>query len=346
MSTSAKEAELRDARDRDIARRVDRLAPVLSGSVFLTAASLWPLVGLRAAATLALLSIGFQSLDPDFPPLARWRAHRPGILVATALLAVACAITGGPHSPLVMLFAMPAVVACTHLRGRRLAVSLAGVEVAMLAVALTAGPAAIVAGPHLVVVPTVMLVMVSIVVTALASSDAEHRTAAALDPLTGMLNRHGLAGRFGELSAQAQRTGRPISVAIIDVDGFKGVNDEHGHGRGDAVLRAIASTITAHLRPFELAYRIGGDEFVIVLPGVSLEDAVGVAERMRTRVRGTRPGGLQLTLSIGVSSATGEDATYEALFAQADEALYRAKRAGRDRVEPSPASLAPHAAAA
>jgi diguanylate cyclase (GGDEF)-like protein len=64
---------------------------------------------------------------------------------------------------------------------------------------------------------------------------------------------------------------------------------------------------------------------------------------MRTRVRGTRPGGLQLTLSIGVSSATGEDATYEALFAQADEALYGAKRAGRDRVEPSPASFAAHA---
>jgi diguanylate cyclase (GGDEF)-like protein len=327
-----------DARDRDIARRVSRVAPVLVGGVVATAAALWPLLGLRAVAVFALVSFGFHALDPDFPPLRRWHASRPRLLVAAALLGVACLLSGGPHSALVMLFAMPAVVACTHLRGRRLAVAMAAIELLVIAVVASDGLGALATRPDLLVVPTVTLVMVGIVVTALAGSDVEHRNAAALDPLTGMLNRHGLAGRFAELRAQAERTGAPISVALVDVDGFKSVNDEHGHGHGDEVLRGVAATIGANLRSFELAYRIGGDEFVVVLPGVPLPEAIEVAERLRRRVE--QAPGLDVTLSIGVTSAAGDGVVYEALYARADEALYRAKLAGRNRVEPPPAPAA------
>jgi diguanylate cyclase (GGDEF)-like protein len=340
----ARHQELIVARDRDIARRVSRVAPVLVGGVVATAVALWPLIGLRAVAVLALVAFGFHALDPDFPPLRRWHANRPGILVAAALLAVACLISGGPHSPLVMLFAMPAVVACTHLRDRRLAVTLAGIELLLVAVAASAGAGALLARPDLLVVPTVTLVMVSIVVTALAGSDVEHRNAAALDSLTGMLNRHGLAGRFAELRAQAERTGAPVSVALVDIDGFKAVNDEQGHGRGDEVLRGVAATLSGSLRSFELAYRIGGDEFVVVLPGVGLPEAIEIAERLRRRVE--QAPGLGVTLSIGVSSTAGDDVVYETLYARADEALYRAKVAGRNRVEPPPADAALRAAAA
>jgi diguanylate cyclase (GGDEF)-like protein len=340
----ARHQELIDARDRDIARRVSRVAPVLVGGVVVTAAALWPLIGSRAVVVFALVAFGFHALDPDFPPLRRWHASRPGILVAAVLLAAACLVSGGPHSPLVMLFAMPAVVACTHLRDRRLAVALAGIELLVIAVVVSDGPGELLARPDLLAVPTVTLAMVSIVVTALAGSDVEHRSAAALDPLTGMLNRHGLAGRFAELRAQAERTGSPISVALVDLDGFKSVNDEHGHGRGDDVLRGVAATLSAHLRSFELAYRIGGDEFVVVLPGVALPEAIEIAERLRRRVE--QAPGLGVTLSIGVSSAAGDGAVYETLYARADEALYRAKLAGRNRVEPLPAHAGPHAAAA
>jgi diguanylate cyclase (GGDEF)-like protein len=318
MADQSREQELLDARDRDIARRVTRVEPLLPGSVLLASASLWPLVGLRAVAVFVLISFGFRALDPDFPPLRRWRTSRPGIVVAAVCLGAACVVTGGPHSPLMIMFAMPAVVACTHLRGRRLAFALASIEATVLAVAATTGTAALVAGPHLVVVPSVTLLMISIVVIALATSDFEHRNAAALDPLTGMLNRHGLAGRFAELRAQAERTGAPISVALIDLDGFKGVNDQHGHGRGDEVLQALAATITGGLRSFELAYRIGGDEFVVVLPGLTAGEAVEVAERLRRRVEEARPAGLPLTLSIGVSSAAGGDVDYASLYAEAD----------------------------
>jgi diguanylate cyclase (GGDEF)-like protein len=349
MADPRRELELLQARDRDITRRVGRVAPLLPGSLLLASASLWPLLGLRAVLVFAVLSFGFRALDPDFPPLARWAESRPGIGVAAVCLGITCVVSGGPHSPLVMLFAMPAVVACTHLRGRRLAVSLAATEASIVAVAASAGPAAIVADPHLVVVPSVTLLMVSIVVIALATSDFEHRHAAALDPLTGMLNRHGLAGRFAELSAQAERTAEPVSVALIDLDGFKSVNDEHGHARGDAVLQAVAEQVNASLRSFELAYRIGGDEFVVVLPGVALAEAVEVAERLRRRIEEARPGGLSVTLSIGVSSAAGTDLAergYAGLYAEADAALYRSKLGGHNRVEPSPAARPPRAVAA
>jgi diguanylate cyclase (GGDEF)-like protein len=123
---------------------------------------------------------------------------------------------------------------------------------------------------------------------------------------------------------------------LCDVDSFKTVNDEHGHDRGDAALRDVAYTMRTQLRSFELMYRLGGEEFLVVLAGAELADAVDMAERLRAAVEQARPAGFPITISVGVSVARGEQVRYDELFKAADVALYAAKRAGRNRVTAAP----------
>src|SRR6185312_3560591 len=166
---------------------------------------------------------------------------------------------------------------------------------------------------------------------ALMRSDIRQRADAILDPLTGVLNRKALTDRFAELAQQAALTSEPISLLMCDVDQFKAVNDDYGHERGDAVLKELAYVIRRNLRAFELVYRLGGDEFLIVLPGATAATAVELADGVRHALELARPGGLDVTISVGVASAHGSVAV-DPLFQAADDALYRAKRDGRNRV--------------
>jgi diguanylate cyclase (GGDEF)-like protein len=168
--------------------------------------------------------------------------------------------------------------------------------------------------------------------SALVIGEIKHRDAAVLDPLTGLLNRTALESRIVELEEQARLNGASVCFVACDIDSFKLVNDKYGHDRGDAVLRAVAYEMRKGLRSFELAYRLGGEEFLIVLPDVELNGGLQVAERMRSALETARPGGLELTMSFGVSAGAGENAAFKPLFRAADAALYEAKRAGRNRV--------------
>ncbi len=123
-----------------------------------------------------------------------------------------------------------------------------------------------------------------------------------------------------------------MSVILYDVDRFKRVNDDHGHDRGDAVLRDVAEVLRSDLRAFDLVYRIGGEEFAVVLPGVDRDAALEVAERQRKAVAAASPGGLEVTVSAGVCVRRGTEIAWEALYQGADAALLQAKRTGRDRV--------------
>ena len=164
-----------------------------------------------------------------------------------------------------------------------------------------------------------------------------------LDPLTGLLNRASLESRAAEIEQQARLTDGAVSVVILDLDRFKRVNDEYGHETGDAVLRDAAYEIRKSLRSFELVYRIGGEEFLLLLPGADLDAGLEVAERVRLAVASARPGDLDLTLSAGVATGAGAAVRYEELFRAADQALLDAKRKGRDRVV---AATAPRVAVA
>ncbi len=167
-------------------------------------------------------------------------------------------------------------------------------------------------------------------------AEVESRSTSGQDPLTGLLNRKALTAHFTEVAKQAEMTGRCVCMVLMDLDHFKSVNDEHGHSRGDAVLRDAADVMRNNLRSFELVYRVGGEEFLVLMPGVDRAGGRVVADRLRDALEHARCGELEVTASFGVAMATGAAVDFETLFDAADKALYRAKDEGRNRVVLAP----------
>jgi two-component system cell cycle response regulator len=163
------------------------------------------------------------------------------------------------------------------------------------------------------------------------------------DALTGLFNRRYMESHVGTLIEQATARGKPLATLVIDIDHFKAVNDTHGHDAGDDVLRDFALRLKRSIRGIDLACRYGGEEFVIVMPETDMAVAAMVAERLRRRIaaepfpiqQGARA--IPVTISIGIASLRGKDDTAAALLKRADQALYRAKSDGRNRVVPDAA---------
>jgi diguanylate cyclase (GGDEF)-like protein len=274
------------------------------------------------------------------------RVSASAIVITDLLLAGGVVMSGGPRSPALPWMVLPAAMAAARFRPRVVLVGLA-LTVFLIALAtLGAYPSATINNPVPVIATLALLAGVVSIVWALQAAELHHRDEAILDPLTGLLNRHALMPRFIELSHQARLSNQPVCMALCDVDGFKGVNDEYGHDRGDAVLRDVAYELRKRLRSFELVYRLGGEEFLIVLPGVTCEEGLEVAERLRAAVEQVRPQGIGVTISLGLSAGTGEGVDYDTLFRAADAALYDAKRAGRNRVVAAAAAPAIEVSAA
>jgi diguanylate cyclase (GGDEF)-like protein len=260
----------------------------------------------------------------------RWAFGTMAFLMV--LFAAAIPITGGATSAATPLVIIPAAVAPMRFRGT--VVITLGVLTALTLVGATFAldPSGAVGDPRLVITTLALLVCVTLANWALVEAEMTQRDAAVLDPLTGLLNRKALEGRALELAQQAHLTGASVALVACDLDNFKNVNDTHGHDRGDAVLRSFAYQMRKVLRSFELVYRLGGEEFLIILPGAGLEEGRMVAERLRKTIEEARPGGIDLTASFGVSAAAGKHVVYERLFKAADKALYEAKGSGRNRV--------------
>lgn len=164
---------------------------------------------------------------------------------------------------------------------------------------------------------------------------AEATAQSLTDPLTGIGNRRGF---FAAAEAALATTGReaPATLLLCDIDAFKQVNDSHGHATGDLVIKELANVLNEATDGGAILGRLGGEEFVVLLPGAPLEPAVAMAEAIRAgfahRSRGIRPLQAPVTVSIGVAETAAEEGI-EAVIERADAALYRAKRKGRDRVE-------------
>ena len=205
-----------------------------------------------------------------------------------------------------------------------------------LASTLLSGASALVAAPEYVAATIVLIASVGLYVNGLMRAEVRHRGESVLDPLTGLLNRATLGQRFEEVRQQAALEQVPVAFVLFDLDRFKDVNDTYGHETGDAVLKDVAYEMRKALRSFELAYRVGGEELLLILPGTDEAEATALAERVRRRIAASRPGGISVTISAGVSAAVGEAVVYEQLFERADARLYEAKDAGRDRVVPAP----------
>jgi two-component system cell cycle response regulator len=152
------------------------------------------------------------------------------------------------------------------------------------------------------------------------------------DSLTGLSNRRFILAQLSAMISGARRHGRALTAAIIDIDHFKAVNDRHGHAEGDRVLATVAKTLRRHLRAEDQLGRLGGEEFLAVLPDADASPAAAATQKLRASVAGTG-----VTVSIGWASWEGE--APDELLHKADEALYAAKRGGRDRAVGAPATL-------
>ncbi len=167
----------------------------------------------------------------------------------------------------------------------------------------------------------------------LEAAYARLQEAVVTDPLTGLKNRRGLQAALLRAESAAERHGTPVSLIAADIDHFKRYNDAHGHPAGDTVLVAVATLIQRSQRPTDTAARVGGEEFVVLLPEVDRAGAVAGAERLRRAVAHARWPHRPVTASFGVATwEPGACARPDELFAAADRALYRSKHAGRNRV--------------
>jgi diguanylate cyclase (GGDEF)-like protein len=155
---------------------------------------------------------------------------------------------------------------------------------------------------------------------------------ASVDPLTGLANRRGGGEDIGAEISRARRQNSALSCVLLDVDHFKDVNDTFGHQAGDHVLREISSLLRRTVRAYDILIRWGGEEFLVILPGVELEQARKLAERIRNAVESLPLAGIGgVTVSAGVA-ALGTDYSFEAMFETADRRLYSAKASGRNAV--------------
>lgn len=156
------------------------------------------------------------------------------------------------------------------------------------------------------------------------------------DDLTGLRNRRYILERLNEEFKRAKRSGRPLSLIMLDLDHFKRINDEHGHPFGDHVLATVAERIKAHLRDYDLVGRFGGEEFMVISPEAAQQQSIELAERIRNmvKVKAIVLAGIDVTVTIsaGLAELSPQDENPDALIARADEALYQAKEQGRDRV--------------
>ncbi|HEY6313534.1 MAG TPA: GGDEF domain-containing protein [Streptosporangiaceae bacterium] len=168
-----------------------------------------------------------------------------------------------------------------------------------------------------------------------------------IDSKTGLLNASTWESEAMIELARAVRTRSPLSIALVDIDHFKAVNDSHGHLVGDKALRAVTDALRSHLRAYDLAGRFGGEEFALLLPHAREIDAINVADRLRARIASMAipvddndesAGHVRLTISVGVAALDGSNRELADMMAAADAALYYAKETGRNKIHVSPAT--------
>ena len=334
--TELDRARVVDANDR--VRTIRLVGSSAVGAALVIAA---PWIGWWTLVLFALSALNFLNVERRLGTSSHpERVSATAIVITLLLLGGGVAISGGPTSPALPWMVLPAAMVAARFRPQVVVVGLVLTVFAILVATLGVHPTATIADPVQPIATLALLAAVVSIVWALQAAELHHRDEAILDPLTGLLNRHALAPRFVELSHQARLTSQPVCLVLCDVDSFKEVNDHYGHDRGDAVLRDVAYELRKRLRSFELAYRLGGEEFLIVLPGVDHLEGQEIAERLRAAIELARPTGVPITISLGLSTGIGAEVVYETLFKAADQALYEAKRAGRNRVFSAPAPSA------
>jgi diguanylate cyclase (GGDEF)-like protein len=162
------------------------------------------------------------------------------------------------------------------------------------------------------------------------------RRAAQTDSLSGCFNRHALLEIARREFQRSRRTGSDFAFILLDIDHFKNINDSHGHAAGDAGIQHVAGLTQRMLRDYDTLFRIGGEEFLVLVSGASVEEVKQIAERIRAEIESNslpvQSVAIALTVSIGVAMQHGEDPDWESVLKRADETMYRSKKDGRNRV--------------
>lgn len=166
----------------------------------------------------------------------------------------------------------------------------------------------------------------------LRRSQAQMARLIILDSLTNVLNARAFADRLGQELDRNRRYPRPLALMYMDLDNFKVINDTHGHQTGDAVLRLVADAMRSSVRQADVVGRLGGDEFAVLMPETDAPLADAAAKRLIAGLRNVFKGTPNVTASIGVVSCTATDASTDDLLRRADQAMYDAKKSGKDRV--------------
>jgi diguanylate cyclase (GGDEF)-like protein len=315
-------------------RPVRRWAIVILGLLLVLAGpwvGWWPLLFLPPAALFFVAADRLTSrvTRPEYPLFAAFVACQLTIAGAVAL-----AGGGGPHAPGLSWLAIAPILLSSRFSMRGVIAGAVITIALVLGVAFGVDAHEVFREPALVIVPFTLVICVAVLSIPLMQSDIQHRSDAVIDPLTGMLSGKALGARVNEFAQQWEVFGEPIGVIVGDLDRFKSVNDTHGRATGDAVLKEVACRLREGLPAFDLAYWIGGKQFLIVLPGSDLEGSATLADRLRQAVSANEVGdGVPVTMSFGVgASEPGERFAYEAVVAKADAALRLAKRSGGDQV--------------
>jgi diguanylate cyclase (GGDEF)-like protein len=279
---------------------------------------------------IIVVLVVFAVLVTVGPRMPRWALALVGPL-GVALIAYALATTPGPGDGAV-LYALP-VLWTTLFFSRRGAIAIIACVAVGHAITLLLLPAA---SSHPGRWADVMVSVCSIAVVILALERRNELLVTRLadeartDALTGLLNRRGFHERASVELARARREGGQIAVATFDIDYFKRINDEWGHDTGDRVLAHLGQLLASECREIDIAVRLGGDEFTVLLPGSHSPDADAFTQRVRLALATSVSELPRFRISAGVA-ASDAPAEIEQLLLQADSALYEAKRSGRDR---------------
>jgi diguanylate cyclase (GGDEF)-like protein len=258
------------------------------------------------------------------------------IMADTVAIGIGVSLVGGIHSPAIFLWGinltasavwlglvwtLPALaVSCVWL----IALALIGVGETT---SLTDAQYATLAGGTIFALVLLTGLIAQRQRLALAAAETRART----DALTGLANRAAFEERLGQEIERVVRYGHPLSLALLDLDDFKRINDSYGHVAGDHALRRVSRELDGAIRRVDLAARLGGEEFALLLPETDTDAALALVTRLGGAIRLPATAGPGLTVSAGVATCPAHADRPEALVAAADEALYRAKRSGKDR---------------
>ncbi len=288
--------------------------------------------GAWAAAVMdTLIVLGFFAFGTYVYRTRRVRVASVAIALICAAGVMATIYIIGPHQ---VYWVFPALIGIFYLLRPREAVALAAVTLLALIPALLRSEQS--QETTTFIVTFIVTSMVALAFSLITSRQREQLLVLATkDPLTGAGNRRGLDSKLREVVNSFKRTGANAALIILDLDHFKRVNDIHGHAVGDQILKRVTEIINLRIRVTDSLYRIGGEEFIVVLEGADLHKGVHLAEQLRTLVDANElVPDHAVTISLGVAELKNDESANDWLH-RADEALYRAKDAGRNSTSAS-----------